>query len=113
MIPKGRGDTRGIGLMEHAWKIVESIIDCRLRVVPFHAILHGVTARRGAGTAILNIRVLNDYFQYFLASSHSRRVAADGSADSGRTFPTNWLGYQHSQDQDDHLLSQYSPPQHV
>ena len=62
LIPKGDGSqTRGIGLNETLWKILEAIIDTRVKsVVVFHDILHGFIQRRGTGTAILEAKLAQE-----------------------------------------------------
>ena len=48
LIPKGITNTRGIGLLETLWKVVEALIDTRLRVsLQFHYVLHGFRAGIG------------------------------------------------------------------
>jgi hypothetical protein len=56
LIPKGDGtQTRGIGLNETLWKILEAIVDTRVKAdVVFHDILRGFIHRGGTGTAILS-----------------------------------------------------------
>ena len=52
-------DTRGIGLFESLWKVVEAIIDIRLRVsVRLHGVLHGFHAGRVPGMEILELNLL-------------------------------------------------------
>ena len=62
LIPKGDGtQTRGIGLNETLWKILEAIIDTRVKAaVVFHDILHGFIQRRGTGTAILEAKLAQE-----------------------------------------------------
>ena len=49
-IPKGKGDFRGIGLVEVLWKAVAIIFNRRLTAaISFHHTLHGFWARRGDG----------------------------------------------------------------
>ena len=60
LLPKGDGVFRGIGLLEIAWKLLESIINARLGVIQYHDSLHGFRARRGTGTAILECRIMQD-----------------------------------------------------
>ena len=41
LIPKGTTDTRGTGLLETLWKVVEALIDTRLCTsVHMHNVLH-------------------------------------------------------------------------
>ena len=45
LIPKGKGDYRGIGLVEVMWKVVEVILNCRLTSsITFHDVLQDVQA---------------------------------------------------------------------
>ena len=49
-IPKGNADTRGMGLLEVVWKVVELVNYNRIKtVVQFHDVLHGFRAGRGGG----------------------------------------------------------------
>ena len=58
LIPKGAsGDFRGIGLLEVAWKILEKIIDARLKCVPLHDALHGFRPGRGCSTGIMEVKL--------------------------------------------------------
>ena len=58
LIPKGNTDTRGIGLLEVVWEVVEAVIDTRVKtVVQFHNFLHGFCAGRGAETAIIELKL--------------------------------------------------------
>ena len=42
LLPKGTTDTRGIGMLETLWKMVEASIDTRLHASPqMHNVLHG------------------------------------------------------------------------
>ena len=41
LMSQGRGNYRGIGLLEPFWKVVEVIMDKRLQVIDFHDSLHG------------------------------------------------------------------------
>ena len=41
LIPKGKGDFRGIGLLEPVWKVIEIIIDGRLQAIQLHDCLYG------------------------------------------------------------------------
>ena len=47
LIPKGGMDTRGIGLLEFLWKVVEEIIDTHMRAsVRLHDVMHGFRTGR-------------------------------------------------------------------
>ena len=59
LIPKGKGDYRGIGLVEVMWKVVAVILNRRLTSsITFHDVLHGFRAGRGTGTANLEAKLL-------------------------------------------------------
>ena len=63
LIPKGTpGDgSRGIGLLETVWKLMEAIMDTRVKeVVVFHDFLHGFRTNRGTGTAILEVKLAQE-----------------------------------------------------
>ena len=58
LIPKGNTDTRGIGLLEFLWKVVEAIIDTHLRAsVRLHDILHDFRIGKGTGKVILDLKL--------------------------------------------------------
>ena len=58
LIPKGRGDYRGIGLMEVVWKVVAVIINQRLTAsITYHEFLHGFRAGSGTGTTTLEAKL--------------------------------------------------------
>ena len=58
VIPKPDGGTRGLGLLDILWKLVEAIIDTRVkRSVKLHDILHGFVPHRGTGTAIIEAKL--------------------------------------------------------
>ena len=53
-LPKGRGEYRGIGIVEVVWKVCETVVNFRLkRSVVLHNALHGFRAERGTRTATL------------------------------------------------------------
>ena len=59
LIPKGKGDYRGIGLVEVMWKVVVVILNRRLTSsITSHDVLHGFRAGRGTGTATLEAKLL-------------------------------------------------------
>ena len=75
LLPKPDGGTRGIGLLELAWKHVEAIIDTRVKkVIRYHDSMHGFTSRRGTGTAMVEAKLQQEHasihqeplFQVFL-----------------------------------------------
>ena len=50
LIPKGKGDYRGIGLLEVMWKVVAVILNrCLTSSITFHDVVHGFRAGRGTG----------------------------------------------------------------
>ena len=58
LIPKVNAGTRGVGLSELLWKVVEEIIDTRLREsVILHDVLHGFRAGKVTGTEILELKL--------------------------------------------------------
>ena len=61
LTPKGNTDTRGIGLLESLWKVVEVIIDTCLRAsVRLQNVLHGLRAGRGTGTNTLELNLAKE-----------------------------------------------------
>ena len=61
LTPKGNTDTRGIGLLESLWKVVEVIIDTFLRAsVRLHNVLHGLSEGRGTGTTTLELKLAKE-----------------------------------------------------
>ena len=59
LIPKGKGDYRGISLVEVMWKVVAVILNHRFTSsITFHDVLHGLRAVRGTGTATLEAKLL-------------------------------------------------------
>ena len=45
--------------MEAVWKVVESVIDTQIKmVVQFHDVLHGFRAGKGAGTTIMELKLV-------------------------------------------------------
>ena len=60
-ISKENTNTRGIDLLESLWKVVEELIDTRLRSsVRLHNVLHGFCEERGMGTAILELKLAQE-----------------------------------------------------
>ena len=58
LLPKGNGEFRGIGLLETIWKLIEKIIDLRIKLkMQYHDVLHGFRPNRGTGTAILEVKL--------------------------------------------------------
>ena len=61
LVRKGTTDTRGIGLLENLWKVVEALIDTYIRAsIQFHDVLHGLWSGRGTGIAILEMNLAQD-----------------------------------------------------
>ena len=70
LTPKGNTNTQGVILMETVWKVVEEIIDTRLReIISFHNILHDISMWKGMRRAILNLELSQE-----LASSDQDRL---------------------------------------
>ncbi len=57
LIPKGRGEYHGIGLLEAIWKVIESIMDQQMNVIEFNDVLHGFCNGRGTGMAITEAKL--------------------------------------------------------
>ena len=59
LIPKGKKDYRGIGLVEVMWKVVAVILNRRFTSsITYHDSPHGFRAGRGTGTATLESKLL-------------------------------------------------------
>ena len=59
LIPKRKGDCRGISLVVVMWKVVAVIINRRLTSsITCHDVLHGFRAGCGTGTANLEAKLL-------------------------------------------------------
>ena len=50
LLPKGGDDYRGIGLLDPIWKVLEVVMDNRLKILDYHDCLHGFLAGQGTGT---------------------------------------------------------------
>ena len=60
LIPKGKKDYRGIGLVEVMWKIVAEILNRRFTpFITYHDALNGFRSGRGTGTATLEAKLLH------------------------------------------------------
>ena len=58
LVPKKNKYTRGIGLLETFWKVVEALIENRLcAYLQFHDVLHRFRAIRSTGTAITELKL--------------------------------------------------------
>ena len=59
LIPKGKKDYRGIGLVEVMWKAVAEILNRRFTAsITYHDFIHGFRAGRGTVTATLEAKLL-------------------------------------------------------
>ena len=59
LIPKGKKDYQGIGLMEVMWKLVVDTLNLRFTAsITYHDFLHGFREGRGTGTATLESKLL-------------------------------------------------------
>ena len=47
----------GIGLLDPIWKVVEVVMDNRLKVLDYHDCLHGLLAGQGTGTATTEVKL--------------------------------------------------------
>ena len=60
LIPKGKTDYRGVGIVEVMWKVVAEILNIRLTAsITFHDLLHCFRESRGTGTATLEAKLLH------------------------------------------------------
>ena len=44
LLRKGGGDYQGIGLLDPMWKVIEVVMDNRLKYLEYHDCLHGFLA---------------------------------------------------------------------
>ena len=59
LIPRGKKDYRGIGLVEVMWKVVAAILNRHFTAsITYHDFLHGFWAGRGTGTTTLKAKIL-------------------------------------------------------
>ena len=58
LIPKGKGEFRGIGLVEVIWKLLTLILHRRLTTIKLHDVLHGFREGCGTGTSTLEAKLL-------------------------------------------------------
>ena len=59
LIPKGKTNYRGIGLVEVMWKVVAAMLNLRITAsITFHDFLHGLRSGRGTGTSTLEAKLL-------------------------------------------------------
>ena len=57
LLPKGRGDYRGLGLLNPMWKVVEKLMVAQMSCLELHYCLHGGLPRWGMGTAIMEVKL--------------------------------------------------------
>ena len=61
LISKGTTDTRGIGLLENLWKVVEALVDTGIGAsLQFHGVLHGLRDGRAKGMAIMELNLAQE-----------------------------------------------------
>ena len=61
LIPEGNLDTRGIGILEVLWKLMEAVIDTRInRILFFHYVHHGFRGGVGTGTSIVELKLAQE-----------------------------------------------------
>ena len=78
LLPKSNFYTQGIELLGVLWKVVEAIIDTRIKTaMVFHDVLHVFSGFRGTGTAILDINMYQE-----LASITSTTINLNNSKQS-------------------------------
>ena len=66
LVPNVNTDTWGVGFLETLWKMVEAIIDNRLKsCINFHDVLHGFCAGRGMGAAILELKLAHELVKIY------------------------------------------------
>jgi len=59
LLPKPNGGARCIGLLEVVWKLMEAIIDTRVKeVIEFHDCLHGFRSGRGTDISIIEAKLI-------------------------------------------------------
>ena len=58
IIPKGKGEFWGIGLVEVIWKLLTLILHCWLTAIKLHDVLHGFREDCGTGTSTLEAKLL-------------------------------------------------------
>ena len=57
LLPKGGGDYRGVGLLDPIWKVVEVVMDNRLKVLDYHDCILGFLAWQGTETAPTEVKL--------------------------------------------------------
>ena len=58
LIPKRGNNYCVIGLLEVAWKVLEGVLDGRLKGIALHGALHGFRQKRGCGTGIMEAKLV-------------------------------------------------------
>ena len=59
LIPKGKKDYWGIGLVEVMWKVVVVVLNSRFTSsITYHDVLHGFWEVRGTGTTTLDAKLI-------------------------------------------------------
>ena len=80
LIPKIATDTRGVGLLETLWKVLEAIIDPHLYAsLQFHDVLHKFRVVRVTGTDIVDLNLAQELARIyhdplFLVFLHLRKA---------------------------------------
>ncbi len=57
LLPKGRGNFQGIGLLDPCWKVVEKIMVRRMGAIELHPCLHGGMPKQGTGMATIEAKL--------------------------------------------------------
>ena len=61
VVPKGNVDNQGLGILEVLWKVMEAIIDTRIKTaVTFHDFLQGFCAGRERGAVIMELNIAQE-----------------------------------------------------
>ena len=58
LIPKGGSNYREIGLLDPVWKVIEVIMDNRLKILDYHGYLHGFLTGHGTGTGSIKVKLV-------------------------------------------------------
>ena len=60
LLPKGNGESRGIGIYEVLWKVLSGVLKRRIGAVTnFQDVLHGLWAGWGTGNSSLETKLLH------------------------------------------------------
>ena len=66
LLPKGKGEYRGIGLVEVICKMITTMINNRLRMdISLHDVLHAFRHGRGAFIAMLEVKLVQHLLGIF------------------------------------------------